>query len=212
MLGHWGFRVLLRCRSYASSNNAMLPGPPMSALPTLPIIDNTIDKTIDKAQLRAALLQQLAAALGAAKQAHQAAVEGATHSEARAENSKDTRGLEQSYIARGQAQRIVELEAASAAIAGLPLDSHSPGPIRLGSVVRAVRNQQLETLYWLVPAGGGTTIDGVLVVTPQSPIGRELLRSNDAADLDDDLDDLADGNHGHGSRPAANRLRIIAVH
>ncbi len=71
-----------------------------------------------KSTLKAALLAQLEAALATTRAAHKAAVEGATHAEARPENDKDTRGLEQSYLARGVAQRAAELEAAVAAIAG----------------------------------------------------------------------------------------------
>ena len=59
-----------------------------------------------KQALRDELLAALAASLATARDAHAAAVEGATHGEARAENDKDTRGLEQSYLARGQAQRV----------------------------------------------------------------------------------------------------------
>ena len=58
-----------------------------------------------KITLKAVLLAQLEAALATARAAHKAAVEGATHAEARPENDKDTRGLEQSYLARGVAQR-----------------------------------------------------------------------------------------------------------
>src|SRR6201995_5621248 len=43
--------------------------------------------------------------LEAAEQAHRATVEAATHEEAKPENDKDTRALEQTYLARGQAMR-----------------------------------------------------------------------------------------------------------
>src|SRR5262249_3049381 len=68
-----------------------------------------------KATLREELIAALTATLDTARAAHAAALEGATHSEARAENDKDTRGLEQSYLARGQAQRVEELSVALAA-------------------------------------------------------------------------------------------------
>jgi len=42
--------------------------------------------------------------------AQRTVVEGATHEENKPENDKDTRALEQSYLARGQAQRVVELQ------------------------------------------------------------------------------------------------------
>src|SRR6185436_1038022 len=68
----------------------------------------------DKAALQAELLRTLNGALETARAAHAAAVAGAIDDEARPENDKDTRGLEQSYLARGQAQRVAELEAAVA--------------------------------------------------------------------------------------------------
>ena len=54
-----------------------------------------------KTQLRDELLAVLAAQLAVADRAHQASLEGATHEEAKPENNKDTRALEQSYLARG---------------------------------------------------------------------------------------------------------------
>src|SRR5262245_36509047 len=74
-----------------------------------------------KEELRAELVSQLEALLANARTAHASAVEGATHAEAKAENDKDTRGLEQSYIARGQARRVEELEAAVADVARMTL-------------------------------------------------------------------------------------------
>ena len=52
---------------------------------------------------------------------HAAATEGATHSEARPENDKDTRGLELSYLARGQAQRVAELQIVLGAVSEMRL-------------------------------------------------------------------------------------------
>ena len=72
-----------------------------------------------KAALKAELIAALTVALDTARRAHAAAIEGATHAEAKPENDKDTRGLEQSYLARGQAQRVAELEAGLADVTAL---------------------------------------------------------------------------------------------
>ena len=59
-----------------------------------------------------------------AKAAHAAHAE-ATHEQSKAENKYDTRGLEASYLARGQSKQAAELEAGD----GLPggkLDGHRP--------------------------------------------------------------------------------------
>jgi transcription elongation GreA/GreB family factor len=104
-------------------------------------------------------------------------VEGATHEEAKPENDKDTRALEQSYLARGQAQRLIELRAAVALIQNLPVAIQTAaGCCALGSIVEVEADGRRQT-YWIVSAAGGTLLaDGsIQVLTPQSPLGRALL-------------------------------------
>jgi transcription elongation GreA/GreB family factor len=140
---------------------------------------------MDKAQLKAELIAQLTAALATAQAAHAAATEGATHSEARAENDKDTRGLEQSYLARGQAQRVVELEHGLAAVTKLALRTFGPGdPAALAALVTVDDDGATRQLF-LAPAGGGNVCAGVQVVTPSSPLGRALVgkRIDDEVEL-----------------------------
>jgi len=145
-----------------------------------------IDPASPKAALKAELVAQLAAALDGAQRAHAAALEGATHSEARAENDKDTRGLEQSYLARGQAQRVVELEAGLAAATALALRAFGPDdPIALGALVTLDDDGEVKRLF-LAPHGGGSVVgDAIQVVTPSSPLGRALVgkRAGDEAEL-----------------------------
>jgi transcription elongation GreA/GreB family factor len=142
--------------------------------------------SLDKAALKAELIAQLAAALDSAQRAHAAALEGATHTEARAENAKDTRGLEQSYLARGQAQRVAELEAGLAAVTALALRRFAPGdPIALGALVTVDDDGEPRRLF-VAPHGGGSALaGGVQVVTPGSPLGRALFgkRIDDEVEL-----------------------------
>ncbi|HEU4732761.1 MAG TPA: GreA/GreB family elongation factor [Kofleriaceae bacterium] len=142
--------------------------------------------TVDKAALQAELARQLEAALELARRAHAAATEGAIHTEARAENAKDTRGLEQSYLARGQAQRVAELEAALAAVGALAVRAFAEGdPIALGAVVAIEDDGEPKRLF-LAPHGGGSVLaGGVQVVTPSAPLGRALLgrRIDDEVEL-----------------------------
>lgn len=130
----------------------------------------------DKAALKAELVEQLALALASAERAHAAAIEGATHTEARSENSKDTRGLEQSYLARGQAQRVAELAAAVAEVGALALRSFAKGdPVALGAVV-TIEEAGARHRWFLAPGGGGSVLAGeIAVVTPISPLGRALI-------------------------------------
>ena len=139
----------------------------------------------DKAALRDELRAQLAAALVRAEAAHASAAEGATHSEARAENPKDTRGLEQSYLARGQAQRVGELAAALTAIETLGLRELAPhDPIAMSALV-TVEEDGAEVRWFIAPAGGGNLLaGGIAVVTPTSPLGEALLGKCAGDDLE----------------------------
>jgi transcription elongation GreA/GreB family factor len=141
-------------------------------------------------QLQAALLAALEVALSSARAAHHAAVEGATHEEARPENDKDTRGLEQSYLARGHAQRVAELEAGIAAVEAMPLQPHlDDEAITVGAII-SVDEEGHRRRFFLAPAGGGLVLPGeVAVVTPTSPLGRALL----GRAVDDECEVVAGG-------------------
>jgi transcription elongation GreA/GreB family factor len=128
--------------------------------------------TNDKARLQAELLLRLDAQLTIARQAHAAAMEGAIDDEARPENDKDTRGLEQSYLARGYAQRLAELEAAIAVVAAMT--TRPQIRVAVGALV-AVLDEGREREFYLATHGGGLEVGDTTVVTPTSPIGRALL-------------------------------------
>ena len=120
------------------------------------------------------------------ERAHRATREGATHEEAKPENDKDTRALEQSYLARGQATRIEELRASIAGVTAMPLKDFEARPAALGAVVTVDEDGEESTLL-LAPGGGGARLAGgaVQVVTPASPLGRAVLgkRAGDEAEV-----------------------------
>jgi hypothetical protein len=136
-----------------------------------------------KQALKTELIAQLEATLATARIAHASAIEGSTHEEARAENDKDTRGLEQSYLARGQAQRVAELEAAVGDVTALALRTFTAtSVVALSALVTIDDDEQ----FFIAPAGGGCVLaGGVQVVTPSSPLGRALLgkRIDDEVEL-----------------------------
>lgn len=135
----------------------------------------------DKKRLRALLLAQLRRDIVALTRTQADASEGATHSESRAEHSKDTRATEQSYLARGLAERVEELRDTEARLAKMPLPSfEDDDPIGVGALVRIREepNGDLE-LWWLVPHVAGAEIeqDGEIIrtLTPGSPLGQTLV-------------------------------------
>jgi transcription elongation GreA/GreB family factor len=155
-------------------------------------------KAATKQALKAELLALLEAQLAALTSAHRAATEGATHEEAKPEHDKDTRAIEQSYLARGQAARIEELQDSVAAVAALPLRTFGPeDAVALGALVTLGQEDGGDLRLWLAPGGGGTRLaGGVQVTTPKSPLGQALLGKQTGDDID---------------VPAARQKRLLTV-
>ena len=133
---------------------------------------------INKRALVKRILTQLKSELDGYFRAAQAAHAEATHEQNKAENKYDTRGLEASYLARGQSRQAFETEAAIAAFEKLALRKFGAGePIELGALVE-MEHKNERTLYFLGPKAGGTEVihEGreILVITPQSPLGEQL--------------------------------------
>jgi transcription elongation GreA/GreB family factor len=130
-----------------------------------------------KEALKEELVGVLAADLATRQRAYKTAREAATHDEAKPENDKDTRALEQSYLARGQARRIEELRTGIAALEGMRSGAFPEGAaVALGAAVE-LSEEAGDTIVFIAPCGGGSRLAGgaVQVVTPPSPLGRGLL-------------------------------------
>ena len=103
----------------------------------------------------------------------------ATHESSKAESKYDTRGLEASYLARGQSRQAAELEAAIAEFEKLPVKKFgAEDVIGLGALVE-LENGGENFFYFIGPRAGGTEVvhdkKEILVITPQSPLGEQLL-------------------------------------
>jgi transcription elongation GreA/GreB family factor len=144
---------------------------------------------VSKAELFQKLAGQLRAELETAERLARDTAEAANHPEARPDSDKDTRKIELSYLAAGQAARAKELETAIALVATLPVRSFAAGEaIAAGALVEIdVAGERKRVL--LCPVGGGAKLSDergeISVVTPQSPLGRGLLgrAAGDAFDL-----------------------------
>src|SRR5688572_18515154 len=89
----------------------------------------------DKHRVREAVLEKLIEQLAHAVQVADDTRKGATHEEAKPENDKDTRALEQSYLARGQALRAEQLTEARDLLRFLPLPQLDGGAVAAGALV-----------------------------------------------------------------------------
>ena len=133
---------------------------------------------MNKRALIKKILAQLTAELEVYFRAAHAAHAEATHEQNKDENKNDTRGLEASYLARGQSRQAMETKAAIAAFEKLTPRKFDAGePIELGALVE-VEQRKERTHYFIGPKAGGTEVvlagREILVITPQSPLGEQL--------------------------------------
>jgi transcription elongation GreA/GreB family factor len=134
---------------------------------------------VNKRALVRKVIAQLDAELELSAKSARAAHAEATDEQSKAENKYDTRGLEASYLARGQSLKAAETIEARRQLEKLTLRAFGPGDtIDLGAVVE-LEGAEGRECYFLGPAAGGAEVKHerktVLVITPQSPFGRQLL-------------------------------------
>ncbi len=136
-----------------------------------------------KPALLKAIIARLDAELALSLHAARTAAAGATDEQNKAENKYDTRGLELSYLAAGQGRKIAEAEATLEQFRTLALRDFGPlDPIDVSALIAlecGKKTADTQPLYFLAPRGGGTEVRcagrDVLVITPQSPLGQQLL-------------------------------------
>jgi transcription elongation GreA/GreB family factor len=119
--------------------------------------------------------EELAMLVGASRAMHT----DASDEQNKAEDQYDTRGLETAYLASSQARLATVTEEALALYQTLKLQKFRPEtPIDLTAVVE-LDSKVARTLYFIGPKGGGVEIgingQEVLVITPESPLGQQLL-------------------------------------
>jgi transcription elongation GreA/GreB family factor len=132
-----------------------------------------------KTDLMENLLARLRAELQVLEKSVASAAEAATHPESKPENKYDTRGLEASYLAGAQKERVAELKGALHFLQVLrPRTFAEQNPIAPTALVELVHEEQ-SSFYWLMVWGAGYVLelDGqtILTISPQSPIGQALL-------------------------------------
>ncbi len=134
---------------------------------------------MNKEAVLAQILSVLSAELATLTRAAQGSFAAATDPDSKAENKYDTRTLEASYVARGQAQRVAELQEAVRAFTALSGNTLESGAaITLGALV-TLETPGEQTHYFLGPFAGGTEVlhevHEVTVITPASALGQKLI-------------------------------------
>jgi transcription elongation GreA/GreB family factor len=132
-----------------------------------------------KTQLLKQIVASLSESLSVLEKAARASHAEATHESSKAENKYDTRGLEAAYLAGGQARQAKELMDSIELYESLsPRDFASAEPIEVTALVELECNGMKST-YFIGPRNGGLEVqfqgEDVTVITPQSPLGQNLL-------------------------------------
>lgn len=134
---------------------------------------------MNKRELVNKIIEQLATEMEMLFKAARAAHAEATHEQSKAEDKYDTRGLEASYLARGQSRQAAEIEQSIAEFKRLSLRAFTEtDPIDVAAFVE-LHGRQEKNFYFIGPRAGGTEVTfdkkEILVITPQSPLGQQLV-------------------------------------
>lgn len=124
-----------------------------------------------------ALIAHLDSELEGLLRGARASYAAATDPDSKAENKYDTRTLEASYVARGQAQRVAEVQEARQSFIRLR-ELAAETTVKLGSLI-VLEMGGHQDHYFISPAEGGieVTVEGqeIMAITPASPLGSQLM-------------------------------------
>jgi transcription elongation GreA/GreB family factor len=133
---------------------------------------------VTRAEALEALTEALVFKIQTATDRAKATARSATHAESKQENDKDTRALEETYLAAGQAQRVAELELDLLEMRALA--RQIPGDtVAVGALVEMEDDDGVVRRLFVARRAGGVSAsvgdEQVQVVTPGSPVGRALI-------------------------------------
>ena len=134
---------------------------------------------MNKRALIEKIIAQLAEEVESYARSAKASQAEATDEQSQPENKYDTRGLEAAYLSHGQSRQAAEMEEAIEQFHGLAVrEFGATDPIDLSALVE-IDGKGGSTRYFIGPRAGGMEIvhggRTVLVITPQSPLGRQLI-------------------------------------
>jgi hypothetical protein len=132
---------------------------------------------VEKHLIRDAWLAQIESDLDAVTKSQMASHTSATHEESRSEHAKDTRALESSYLARGLAERVVEMRQVLIAARNMDLKTFDAGTPIVVSALFTLEEHPSGTCtqYFLTSVAGGIRLSfqelEILTLTPVAPLG-----------------------------------------
>jgi len=135
-----------------------------------------------KSDLLRLITEQLTHDLSVQFNAALAAHEASTHEENIPDNKYETLALEASYVAQGQANRAQEIRRALETYKQLTLQQFDDSStIGLTALVTLTGEDDTSRTFFIGPLEGGMKLvdnqtgDEIVVITPASPLGRQLI-------------------------------------
>lgn len=135
---------------------------------------------MDKESIIASLRAQVQAQYERAVAALDGAREAATGDDTKAESKYDTRGLEASYLAAGQAEQADELSRAVTLLDSAEFPPYDfDDPIGPGALIEVEKDEEILN-FLLAPAGGGLSLETeegelVTILGPAAPLRSDLM-------------------------------------
>lgn len=134
---------------------------------------------IDKKELLQKIITQLESELVLIAEAAKNTYDIATHEENKPENEYDTRGLEASYLAGAQAERVSEMKNTIVLLKALKVKDFAESDAIAFSAIVETESEGKTQLMFVLPSGGGIKIKFseklIQTVTPNSPLGEALI-------------------------------------
>src|SRR3954454_17817563 len=112
----------------------------------------------DKRRVLEAVVARLGETLGQMSSSAEQTRKDATHEEAKPENDKDTRALEQSYLARGQAMRTEELVEQREVMRYLTPRKFGPDDALGSGALVKLESDEGSRCVFVAPHAGGTEV------------------------------------------------------
>lgn len=134
---------------------------------------------MDKRAIIQAFIEHLTHERNALMQSAKAAHDAATHDESAAEDRHDTFAIELSYLAHGQAERVVSLSKSIQEFESLLTQVPSKSKMAMRGSLVTLECEGKKSFSLLAHHGGGASVKvgdvTVAVVTPESPLGDLLF-------------------------------------
>lgn len=131
----------------------------------------------------AAVIERLDAELARQSQANAQSNATTALGAANADKQRDTTGFEAAFLAKGYALHCLDLARRLEGLRTMAVEDFAGQEIDIGALVEVEMAGERDA-YLLLDCGGGIEVEAggrrVTVVTPESPLGRELMGNVDA--------------------------------